>query len=313
MSADTTDPEEQTPTADASDADPESEETPPPSELAARIDLLETENRRIRAAYDQERRSTYRRTAIGLAAVGAAAVVGGLAFPANGTVLFSLGGIGFFGALLTYYLTTERFVAATVGEAVYTAHADNGAAVVAELGLSERRLYLPSPESTRPATLYVPQTTSDATPSPAALEDLFVATEDGERGVSMHPIGGALFGEFERALAGPLADDPDPLAEQLADGLIEEFELADGVDPDVAADGTRCVFGVQGSAFDSVDRFDHPIPSFLAVGLAVGLGRAVETEVTPGDGRVDHRVTCSWAAPGDGQAFGGYGDADRSG
>jgi len=312
MSADTPNPEEQTPATDGSKTNSD-EEMPPPSELVARIDFLETENRRIRAAYDQERRSTYRRTVIGLAAIGVAAVVGGLAFPANGTVLFSLGGIGFFAALLTYYLTPERFVAATVGEAVYTAHADNGAAVVAELGLSERRLYLPSSESIRPATLYVPQTTNDATPSPDALEDLFVATEDGERGVSMYPTGGALFGEFERALAGSLANDPDPLADQLADGLIEEFELADGVDPDVAADGTRCVFGVQGSAFGSVDRFDHPIPSFLAVGLAVGLGRPVETEVTPGDGRVDHRVTCSWADPGDDLTFGGSGSPDRSG
>ncbi len=275
------------------DAEPDETETPPPSELAARVELLEAENRRLRAAYAASRRATYERTAVGLAATGAVAALGGIAFPASSTVLFSLAAIGVFAAVLTYYLTPERFVAATVGEAVYTAHAENGDAVAGELGLADQRLYVPLADPARAATLYVPQEAADAPPPPDDLEATFVA-RDGERGVSLRPAGGALFREFERSLTGPLAEDPGPLADQLADGLVAAFELADGVDPDVAADGTTCVFGVDGSAFGAVDRFDHPIASFLAVGLAVGLDRPVETTVTPGDDRVEYRVTCSW-------------------
>ncbi|MFB6227417.1 MAG: hypothetical protein ABEH88_02350, partial [Halobacteriales archaeon] len=284
-----------------------SEETPP-ADIAAQVELLEAENSRLRAAYARARRSTYRRTAVGLAAIGAVAALAGIAFPASGTVLFSLAGIGFFAALLTYYLTPERFVAATVGEAVYAAHADNGDALVGELGLSEQRLYGPLEDPTRTATLYIPQDESGAIPPVDDLDATFVAGEDGERGVSLQPTGGALFREFERSLAGPLAEDPSPLADQLADGLAAEFELADGVDSDVTADGSQCVFGIDGSALGSVERFDHPIASFLAVGLAVGLDRPVEAEITPGDDRVDARVTCSWDDGADQESE----DADES-
>ncbi len=266
----------------------------PPAELAAQVELLQTENRRLRAAYAQAQRSAYRRTAVGLGTIGAIAALAGVVFPANGTVLFSLAGIGGFAALLTYYLTPERFVTATIGEAVYTAHADNGNALVDELGLSEQRLYVPLEDPTRTATLYVPQSEGGTTAPIDDLDATFVAGEDGDRGVSLRPTGGALFREFEQSLTGPLAEDPGPLADQLADGLAAGFELANGVDSDVTADGTRCVFGIDGSALGSVERFDHPIASFLAVGLAVGLDRPVEAEVTPGDDRVDARVTCSW-------------------
>jgi hypothetical protein len=265
-------------------------------ELAAQVELLEDENRRLRAEYARARRSRYRRTAIGLAAVGAVAVLGGIAFPAGTTVLFSLGAIGVFAGLLTYYLTPERFVAATVGKAVYAAHANNSDAVVSELGLSEQHLYVPLESPTRAATLYVPQVEDAAVPPASALDAVFVVGENGQRGVSLRPAGGALLVEFERTLADPLADDPASLVDQLADGLIEVFELADGVDPELSSDGTQCVFGVTGSALGSVDRFDHPVGSFLATGVAVGLDRPVEMTVTTGDGRFDHRVTCSWRA-----------------
>jgi hypothetical protein len=309
MSTDTTDDaEDVTDDAGNTTRDGDAEATPdtpeaasdaetPPAELAAQVELLEAENQRLRAAYAQTQRSTYRRTAVGLAVIGVVAALAGVAFPTNGPVLFSLAGIGGFAALLTYYLTPERFVAATVSEAVYTAHADNGAALVGDLGLSEKRLYVPLADPTRTATLYLPQTEGGPVPPEADLDATFVAGEDGERGVSLRPTGGALFREFERSLAGPLAEDPGPLADQLADGLAAGFELADGVDSDVAADGSRCVFGIDGSTLGTVERFDHPIPSFLAVGFAVGLDRPVELEVTLGDDRVDARVTCSWEGP----------------
>jgi hypothetical protein len=277
--------------ADSPDADVETEDA---AELAARIELLEAENRRLREEYARARRSNYRRTAFGMGAIGAVALLGALAFPANATVLVSLAAIGFFGALLTYYLTPERFVAATVGEGVYAATAENGDAIVGELGLSERRRYLPREAATREATLYVPQDGDDPLPDADALDSTFVVGEDGARGLALRPVGGALFTEFERALAGPLAGEPGPLADQLADGLTAEFELADAVVPDLEESGSGCAFGIDGSAFGAVDRFDHPIASFLAVGLAVGLDQPVDVEVTGGGDRFGHRVACSW-------------------
>ena len=263
------------------------------TELAARIELLETENRRLRREYARARQSNYRRTAIGMGIVGTIALLGVLAFPESATVLVALAAIGFFGALLTYYLTPERFVAATVGEGVYAAAAENGDAIIGELGLSDRRRYLPRGAATRAATLYIPQDGDDPLPDADTLDSVFVV-EDGARGIAVRPLGDALFAEFERALAGPLAGEPAPLADQLADGLTAAFELADTVVPDPDESAGRCTFGINGSAFGTVDRFDHPITSFLAVGLAVGMDLPVDVEITDSGDRFDYRVTCTW-------------------
>jgi len=284
-----------TPTTDDGAAGREPDTEPvDAAERTARIELLEAENRRLREEYTRARRSNYQRTAIGMGAIGAVSLLGAIAFPGNATVLLALAAIGFFGALLTYYLTPERFVAATVGEGVYAPTAENGDAIVGELGLSDRRRYLPREAATREATLYVPQDGDDPLPDADALDSTFVVGEDGARGLALRPVGGALFAEFERALAGPLAGEPAPLADQLMDGLTAVFELADAVVPDLAESGDGCSFGIDGSAFGAVDRFDHPIASFLAVGLAVGLDRPVDVEVTGSGDRFDYRVTCFW-------------------
>ena len=80
--------------------DPESaDETT--ADLAAQVELLAEENRRLRAEYARARQTTYRRTALGLFAVGALAVLGGVAFPHSSDVLFALGGTGLFAGVLT--------------------------------------------------------------------------------------------------------------------------------------------------------------------------------------------------------------------
>ncbi|WP_265111035.1 hypothetical protein [Halosolutus halophilus] len=259
-------------------------------EETAQLELLAEENRRLREEYARARQSRYRRTAIGLAAVGVVALAGGLLFPDTRAVFVALGATGVFGAVLTYSLTPGQFVAAAVGERVYAASAANGAAIAAELGLSDERLYLP-PTQARAVQLYVPlHRESDA---PAARDGPFVLEEPG-RGLLLDPTGGTLFAEFERALAGDLASTPEPLARQLCDGLVEQFELAAGAEPDVDADAGRVTVAVSNSAFGAVDRFDHPIGSFLAVGLAQGLDRSVELEVDVGDERADWLVTCRY-------------------
>lgn len=259
---------------------------------AGRAELLAEENRRLRAEYARAQQARYRRTAAGLAVLGLLAVLGGLVFPDGREVLFVLGATGLFGGVLTLYLTPGQFVSADVGERVYAAMAANEAAIAGDLGLSELRVYVPADGST--ARLYLPQRATFERPTDP---DSPVIVDDESRGLWLEATGSFLFEEFERALAGGLADAPPLLATQLADGVVEQFELATAVEPDVETEGGRASFAVSGSAFGDVDRIDHPVASFLAVGFAVGMDRPVRVEVTADDGRADWLVTCRWETP----------------
>jgi hypothetical protein len=114
------------------------------AELRTQLRLLAEENEQLRDSYARAKQTQYRRTALGLAALGCLGVAGGVLVAGASDVLFVLGGIGLFGGLLTYYLTPEQFVAADVGRAVYSVLAANEAALVDELGLSDRRVYVPA-------------------------------------------------------------------------------------------------------------------------------------------------------------------------
>ena len=278
--------------ADGSDEDP--------LEPAARAELLAAENQRLRTEYVRARQSQYRRTAVGLALVGVGAALGAVVFPDGREVLFALAAVRLFGGVLTYYLTPGTFVAADVGERIYAAMVANEAAIAGELGLSDDRIYVPAGEPVD-ARLYVPQRSTDELPAPDELDGPFLTDPD-HRGLSLEPTGGTLFEGFERALTAELATAPAPLATQLADGLVEQFELAASADPDVDVQSGRVTVAITASAFGAVDRFDHPIASFLAVGFVTGLDRPIRLEVTPGDERSDWLVTCRWNDDNDDEA-----------
>lgn len=264
-------------------------------EREALVARLAAENRRLRAEAARIQQTRNRRTAAGLAAVGVLAAAAALAFPDSRSVLFALAGTGLFAAVLTVYLAPGRFVAADVGESAYDAHATSVEALVDELGLADRRVYVPTPDGPEPARLFLPQHVDYALPDGADLEPLFVVTDDpAERGVSLRPTGTPLLEELRRTLSSPLADEPGPLADQLADGVVGAFELARRATPDVG-DG-RVTVSVTGSAFGDVARVDHPVASLLAVGLAAGLDRPVVVETArTDDDRADVLVTCRWS------------------
>ena len=266
-----------------------------PDALAAQVELLADENRRLREEYARARQSRYRSTAVGLAAIGVVAALGALLFPDSREVLAALGAIGLFGAVLTYYLTPTAFVAADVGERVYAAAATNVADIADELGLRDERVYVPG--ETTSGRLYVPHRSEYALPDERAGP---IVVDDDSRGLLLEATGAELFGEFERALTGDLAADAPTLATQLTDALVEQFELARSADADVDPVDGRATVAVGESAFGAVDRFDHPISSFLAVGFAAGLERPVSLEVAAGDDRADWLVTCRWTADADG-------------
>lgn len=265
------------------------------ADLRARIDVLEEENRRLRREYVRARQTQYRRTAFGLAGVGAIAALLALLFPAAGDLLLTLGAIGGFGAILTYYLTPEQFISTEVGGRVYDALAANEASLTDQLGLTATRVYVPTDEDPQtPACVFVPQHDNYTLPDSDALSSILVIGDDEkERGVAFEPTGGRLFTEFERTLSGPLAETPSEVATQLTDALVEGFELAESAQADVDADGGRISVRVTGSAYDG-DQFDNPLASLVAVGIAVGLDTPVVSEVTLDDDSAAFTITCRW-------------------
>jgi hypothetical protein len=276
--------------------DPPEPDDEPPEDLRARLELLEEENRRLREAFGRVTRTRHRRTAIGLGLVGVVALAGAAAFPEARVVLVVLAGTGLFSGLLTWYLTPERFVAADVGERIYSALAGNEADIVEALGLSDQHLYLPLPDTTdREAALYILQAeTTESDIDPAELSNPFVVPDDDDqRGLAVHPTGEPLLEELRAATPGGLADEVELIVDQLSDGLREQFELVDSIRTEV--DDDRASIAVSGSAYGDVTRFDHPVASLFATGLAVGLEKPVELEVdrTP-DGRGDYLVTGRW-------------------
>ncbi|WP_435186441.1 hypothetical protein [Halobellus sp. EA9] len=272
------------------------EDTPSREELLTQVELLEEENQALYESYTRAKQTQYRRTAIGLVGIAVVATVAGLAIPPARTILLSLAGIGFFGGVLTLYLTPEQFIASDTGRDVYTALAENEQAIVTELGLTEERVYIPTPDTDDPAKLFVPQRDEYALPDSSSLANTIIASENPpENGVAFVPSGTRLFESFTRALSGSLGDTPSALGTQLTDALTAQFELVETARAEVDTTTDAITITVSGSAYGPLTRFNHPVVSFIAVGLATGLDRAVtatvsDTGIENGDYRIRYYV-----------------------
>lgn len=278
------------PAADERDVDAGTEE------LSMQVELLRAENRRLREEYARSKQVRYRRTALALGVVGAAAVAAGAAFPDARTVLLILGATGVFCGVLTYYLVPDRIVPTTVGQSAYDAAARDGDALRDELGLQSISVYVPADvgdAGDAPVRLFVPQSKRYDLPSDEELRSTFVATDDERaRGVALVPTAAGMVDEFERAVAGD-GDDPGEVAAQLCDALVEQFELVRRAEPDLDPDGGRLTVRVSGAAYGDVSRFDHPAASFLGTGLARRLGEAVTVDADADEGGA-FLITCRW-------------------
>lgn len=269
----------------------EKRESTDSADLQGRIEQLAAENRRLRRAVGEASKQQYRSTAIGLVTVGVICGLLGVATP-GGDVLFALSGIGLFCGVLTYYLTPNRVIPATVSERLYTATAGSYEEICQDLGLSDRRLYVPIPTAEGESNtdqdavvrLFVPQQSSAALPPVEQLTDgAFIVDETGTHGLSVQPTGGTLFDAFSAVLSEPLAETPQALYEQLSDAVVEDFELARSVTADIDPDDGRLSVRFVEPLYNSHRQFDHPLVSFVAVGLAVGLDVPVETTITNTD------------------------------
>ncbi|WP_336339220.1 hypothetical protein [Haloarcula brevis] len=265
--------------------------------LEAELEVLREENRRLRDRYAHAKRATFRRTAVGFFAVGGLSLAAAVLFPALQTVFVAFGGTGVFAGLVTFYLTPERFVAASVGDAVFDTLADVEQRLVTELELQTEAVYVPT--ASRPganARLFVPQHVEYEVPDASRLGELFVTGDvQAEQGISLPPTGDRLYTEFERTVSTEPDDDPRAVATQLAGALAEQFELVDDTTVETDGENGTASVAVDNPAFGDMHRLDHPVVSLLAVGFATALDRPVTVE-TRDDDRFDGVVTVSWDA-----------------
>lgn len=268
-------------------------------ELLTELEILAEENQQLRSSYIRAKQTKHQRSAIGLGLIGVFAVIGALVFQQSSEVLFILGGIGLFGGLLTYYLTPETFVSADVGRDVYQTLAGNEAALSQELALSDKRVYVPMSNNT--VRLFIPQHEKAPLPDRELLsQTVVVPDEEPSRGLALDPSGSQLFAAVEDGVSEGVGPAPSPLAEQLIDAITKQFELARTASQELDAEGGQLTVGISDSTLGPLDRFDHPIPSLLAVGLARGLGEPISVSITESDdNRAEYIVICRWESETD--------------
>lgn len=281
---------QRTDTTRGDDIDAQSKDRPPREELTEQIDALRRENARLREDYQRATTSQYRRSAFALAGIGLLAGLLAAVVPSVRSVLLALAGTGLFSGVLVYYLTPERLVPESVVRRTFEAYGDTLEAMAAELGLSDRVVYVPRSEHDD-VRVFLPQQAAFSVPSDDALDDTFVVgTTPHERGVSLQPAGAGLHAEFEEAGAAATdGDDLQEVAKTLADSLVEVFEVVDSARVTRGEETVTVTIG--GGLAGHRLGIEHPIPSFLGVGLARATGDPVGVSITREDGTI--HVKCS--------------------
>jgi len=255
--------------------------------------------------------SRYRLTGLGLFVLGVAAGIGAVFVPdpALQELLVGFAGAGLFGGVLAYWIRPGATVDVDPPERVYAAFAATGDALERDLGLEDRRVYVPADDAPeRFAPVYLALAHSDGSiPVAGSHRPVFDRGQDDRRAaresgggssihgsvVTVYPTGAALFDGYESIATGDLASDPVELGDQLTTGLVRGMDLADTADPDVDALAGEAEIDVRQPSFGGLTRFDHPVASFLGVGFALGLDAPVTVRTL----RVgDHafRVVCEW-------------------
>lgn len=270
--------------------------------LRLELERLRERNERLRETFARAKKAEYRSAALGMGVVGSVAIATAALLPVVRTILLVLGATGLFGAVLTYYLTPQRFVAADVGRGVYRAMSEDRSALVTELGLADKRVYIPVDEANSRVRLFVPQFEAYDIPPEEELDSVLVVPGDeAGRGVSFTPTGEDLYESFAEAVSGNPETDPRVVTTRLCDALVEQFELVDATEVDYDTAGRQLTVSVEGSVYGSGGGVDQPVVSVLAVGLARVLERPVRAEVAVTDGEdTDFVVTYRWDAQTEG-------------
>lgn len=257
------------------------------AEFERRLERLQARNEQLEKETDRFSRYRPRFIALGFVGVGLLSFLAALSVPEGQTVLFTIAGIGLFAGVLTRTVAHGHFVESQDAERVYGACAANYSAIVADRADSTSRRYLPDAQNR--IRLLVPD---DSTDVPKTLDQSTTIGKT-QQGVVLEPIGNPFVREVKREAATDLTSVVATV-EQLADALEDRFEFVASADPVVDMDAGRVSVAISGSAFGAVDRFDHPVASILAVGLANQLEQPVRLEVTDDTDRGEWLVRCEW-------------------
>lgn len=190
-------------------------------------------------------------------------------------VVFALGGTALLTSLLTYLLATTA-VPASVAETTYTTLSANFRALASDTGYRETRTYVPSKDGYDVHLLVTKG--EDGAANPGSRDGLYV-----------EPSGASMFRDLgEEAVRG----DAGMALDALAEAAVHRFELAEKASGETEDGGAT--LHVTGSAYGSPGGFNHPLTSFVAVGIASHLGEEVRvSDVRKGDG-TDYAVVYRW-------------------
>ncbi|QLK26367.1 hypothetical protein HYG81_01740 [Natrinema zhouii] len=256
------------------------------ADLENRIDRLTARNERLHDHVGWIDRSGAIPSTLGFVGLSVLSAVGAFVVPSAQSVLLAIAGIGITGVVLSNAVARGEFIERGDAEEVYAACAANYDAMIATFDHAEDRLYLPGDDGR--IRLFVPRRSDEFPESGDAL----VAGDADRQGLVLEPIGNGFVREVEGAVADAMLATPAAMVEQLTDALEDRFEFVAATDSIVEAG--RAEVAVSGSAFGPVDRFDHPVASILAVGLATHLERPVRLEVTDETDRGEWLVSCHW-------------------
>jgi len=266
-------------TAPAGEASGASEPEERIETLEARNRELERENARLRSVTGPL--VTYRHGVVLFLLVSVGAAAGTFLYPGSRDVLIAVAGTGAFGAILLGMLVQEWFLSASVSRAIYDTLCENETRIASRLGVAETSRYVPTGRESLGVRLYLSRSLDDPIPPSDALGSTAV-TVDGHYSLLLEPTGAEFVDLFERT-NGALPEDVRAAAVALRESVVHQFELAIGAEvADLELPSgpgrNRLRVRVWGSVLGDPGRLDHPIRSFIGVGIARVVGGPVESE-----------------------------------
>ncbi|SFR67050.1 hypothetical protein [Halogeometricum limi] len=262
---------------------------PEVSAITERPPFADDESRIRQLTGTVQRSSQRRRLAFVLAAVGVLTLLVAALLEPYRELLVVLGVFGVYAAALVLFLPEHDSIRSDVATYVYATQNRDRIELVRELGLSDASVYVPTSSGCR---LFVPRNEQFELPDPAELASRrLLRDRDGIRGATFRPCATWLYDSVQ-PIDG--VDSPTELAEVLRDTLVDEFQLVDSVESDVDSGGGTVVFELTNCRYGGA-QFDHPVTSFLAIGMVAGLGRPVTAEQrATEDDATTFEVVLSW-------------------
>lgn len=252
---------------------------------------VSSERKRLMDTRDTGAQKRFRYAAICFAVLGILAGVGAVMRPALRTVFVPFAGIGLFAAILSATVIRERFVSASVAEAIHEPLTRNQEKIAARLELTGTPKYIPTDDSG--VKLYIPNAEySEKYGDPWNTNQ--VLGED-RLSLSLTPVG-------EELLARANLPDEDlppqshEIVELLAEVACSQFEIADSVTR--LNDSPRSVtIRVEGNVIGEPTQIDNPTVSLFGTGLAACLDQPVKIVEGDKQSMETFSVKFGWNAP----------------